>query len=1076
VTLVGARRDQPALVMLAGGAKVEEHKEGRPDGEVVLTASNLGDVAVNATQSPVTLADKLPPGVVAVSIEGVAGEQPGSGSRGPVECDLASLTCVFKEGNEGKEGTLPPYYTIEVVIRVVVESPPSEENEGSVSGGGVAGAVVRRAVPVGEAPAKPGVEDYELSAEEEGGASDTQAGSHPFQLTTTLTLNQKLVHSTGPSAVGQLPQPVEMPKDVNVKWPAGLVGNATAVPHCTLGQLLTPNSICPQQTAVGVVAVSINRLHENGHFNLTVPLFNLEPSIGEPARFAFVAGNAVVYIDPSIRTGEDYGITVSVSNIDEVIDFISSKVTVWGVPGDSRHDASRGWGCLEASSSAQPEHPCKPSEEPHPAPFLTLPTSCSGPLQSSATTDSWVQPGVFSPPVSSTQMPALDGCNRLPSTPSLEVAPDGQEASTPTGLAVDVHVPQDLTLNATGLAEADVKDTTVVMPQGVVLNPAAADGLSACSLAQIALSSPEASQCPNASKVGEVEISTPLLPSGQHLKGGAYVAEQNANPFGSLVALYVYAEEPISGSRVKLAGKVEPDPATGQLVATFQNTPQLPFEDFKLHFFGGNRAPLATPPRCGSYTTTATIAPWSGNPAVGASSSPFAITTGPNGAPCEAALGFAPTLAVGTSNIQAGGFTPLTTTFSREDGQQNLQGIQLHMPPGLSGLLSNVKLCPEAQANEGTCGPESEIGETTVSVGLGGDPFSVKGGKVYITGPYEGAPFGLSIVNPAKAGPYDLGKGVCDCIVVRAKIDVDPHTAALTVTTDNSGPYRIPTILDGIPLEIKHVNVTINREHFTFNPTNCSPLSVAATISSTEQATATLTEPFQVANCAALAFRPTFKATTSGHTSKANGASLTVKLTYPNAPFGTQANIARVKVDLPKQLPSRLTTLQQACTAAQFNTNPAGCPAGSLVGHARAITPLLPVPLEGPAYFVSHGGEAFPSLIMVLQGYGVTLDLVGNTFISKKGITSSTFATVPDAPVGSFELTLPQGRYSALAANANLCTASKHLTMPTEFIAQNGQTIHTTTPITVTHCTKPKPKHKPTHRATRHTKPKHRHK
>src|SRR6185312_5072665 len=263
----------------------------------------------------------------------------------------------------------------------------------------------------------------------------------------------------------------------------------------------------------------------------------------------------------------------------------------------------------------------------------------------------------------------------------------------------------------------------------------------------------------------------------------------------------------------------------------------------------------------------------------------------------------------------------------------------------------------------------------------------------------------------------------------RAKIEVNPITADLTVTSDNNGPYKIPTILDGIPLQIKHVNVTIDRPGFTFNPTNCDSLNIGGSLHSTEGASQTLSVPFQATNCAVLGFKPGFKVSTAGKTSRANGASLRVKLSYPKAPFGSQANIKSVKVDLPKQLPSRLTTLQKACTAAQFEANPAGCPPASIVGHATAITPLIPVPLTGPAYFVSHGGAKFPELVIALQGYGVTLYLHGETFINKAGITSSTFKTVPDAPVGSFVLTLPQGKYSALAANGNLCKTT--LKMPT---------------------------------------------
>ncbi|HTA15887.1 MAG TPA: hypothetical protein VK781_13610 [Solirubrobacteraceae bacterium] len=392
--------------------------------------------------------------------------------------------------------------------------------------------------------------------------------------------------------------------------------------------------------------------------------------------------------------------------------------------------------------------------------------------------------------------------------------------------------------------------------------------------------------------------------------------------------------------------------------------------------------------------------------------------------------------------------------MSREDGNQSLQAISLHMPPGLSGLLAGVKLCPEVQANTGTCGPDSQIGETIVSVGLGSSPFSVTGGKVFITEGYEGAPYGLSIVNPAKAGPFDLG-----VVVVRAKIEVDPTTAQLTITSDDSGPYKIPTVLDGIPLQIKHVNVTINRPSFTFNPTNCDPLQITGSLSSTEGATSSLSVPLQVTNCAVLGFKPAFSVSTNGKTSRATGASLHVKLVYPKAPFGSQANVKSVKVDLPKQLPSQLKTLQRACPDSTFDRNPANCGAESRIGTAKATTPLLPVALSGPVYFVSHANLKFPELVIVLSGYGTTVQLHAETFISKAGVTSSTFRTIPDVPVGTFELTLPQGKFPALAAPGNnLCKTT--LKMPTAFTAQNGAVIKQNTPISVTGCPRQKAKKK----------------
>jgi hypothetical protein len=1027
-------------------------------GKLVVSASNLGDGEVDGSSAKVTLRDTLPEHVVAKSVSGKVAGVPGLLElRGAVACSVVSgslVECVF-------EGKLPPYEGIEaeIGVEVLAGAKSGEANQVSVSGGGAPGVSLERPIVVSGAPTPFGPASYEQTAFNEDGSLDTQAGSHPYGLTTTLDLNRSAI----------VPYQPAQPKDLHFNLPPGLIGNPQPFPQCTDAQFSRElegfANECLADTAVGVATITIDEPALFGVLVVTTPVFNLKPAVGEPARFGFQTLVAHVILDTSVRTGGDYGVTVSVNNITQIAALLDSQVTFWGVPGDPIHDQSRGWQCIDGGIWGEviPKvGPCKTQGQKAPPPLLSLPTSCTGPLQTTMSADSWAQAGSFTAPLAPPSQPSMDGCNRLPFEPSISVAPDGQAGSSPSGLTVGIHVPQDALLSPTGLAEANVKDTTVTLPAGVALNPAAADGLEACSEAQIALESHTAPTCPEASKVGTVEIKTPLLPNA--LTGEAFLAAQNANPFGSLVALYIVAEDPVSGTLIKVAGEVKPDPVTGQLVSSFKDTPQLPFEDLSLHFFGGSRAPLGTPASCGSYTTRAAIAPWSGN-AAAEPSSVFQIVSGPNGSACESPLPFAPSLTAGSTNIQAGAFTPFTTTMSREDGQQNLQAIVLHMPPGISGLLSSVKLCGEPQADQGTCGHESEIGETVVSVGLGGNPFSVKGGKVFITEGYGGAPYGLSIVNPAKAGPYDLEQGTpCDCVVVRAKIEVDPITAALTITTDNTGPYKIPTILDGIPLQIQHVNVLINRPGFTFNPTNCNPMSITGTLSSTEGATSALSVPLQVTNCAVLAFKPGFSVSTSGKTSRANGASLHVKLVYPKAPFGSQANIGKVKVDLPKQLPSRLTTLQKACPDSTFNRNPAACSTQSRIGEAKATTPLLPVPLSGPAYFVSHGGAKFPELVIVLSGFGTTVQLHAETFISPAGITSSTFRTVPDVPVGTFELTLPQGKYSALAANGNLCKST--LKMPTAFTAQNGATIHQNTPISVTGC----PKHKKAKKASKRRK------
>jgi hypothetical protein len=1065
---------------LEGEVNGEVVSESQPDGEIVVTATDLGDASIDGEAPGVNIVDALPEGLQAVSIKGLSGEGAAVGAPknfGAVECVLSSLACTYA-------GKLPAYAQIEVTIGVVVKqgAASGEDNHASVTGGEAPPVSIARPVTINQAQTPFGVEEYDLVPEEEGGTVANQAGSHPFQLTTTLALNGAIetyhyISEEGEPIAPKLVGPAKMAKDLSFNLPPGLVGNPTPFPRCTLAQFLKENgknpSECPAQAAVGVAVVTatLPTLQDFGILTFTVPLFNLEPAAGEPARFGFLLPGSPVILDTSVRTGGDYGVTVHVNNISQTAGFISNEVTFWGVPGDPRHDGQRGWSCLEESFGEHPSEPCKPLGASQTPPLLVLPTACTGPLPTTVEADSWAQEGVFGSFASREPMSAMVGCNRLPFSPSIKVTPDGQAGSTPTGLTVDEHVPQASALNPTGLSESAVKGLSVTLPEGVALNPAAADGLQACSQSEMGLQSPEPSACPDASKVASVKIKTPLLPNA--LEGYAYLAAQNANPFGSLVALYIYAEDPASGVRAKATGEVLENPVTGQLTAHFEGDPvfendpryageptaqflpELSFEDIEVHFYGGDRAPLATPVGCGTYTTTGSFAPWSEN-GESISSSKFQIVSGPNGTGCDNPPPFAPALTAGTTSIQAGGFSPFTMTMSRADGQQNLQSIQLKMPLGLSGMLSTVKLCGEAQANAGTCGPESEIGETIVSVGVGGDPFTVTGGKVYITGPYEGAPFGLSIVNPAKAGPFDLGK-----VVVRAKIEVDSVTAGLTITTDTTGPYKIPTIIDGIPLQIRHVNVTINRPGFTFNPTNCNPLAITGTLGSAEGSSSSLSVPFQVTNCAVLAFKPKLTASTSGKASRADGASLTVKLAYPAGPY--DANISKVKVDLPKALPSRLPTLQKACLASVFEANPAGCPAASIVGHATATTPVLPVPLSGPAYFVSHGNQEFPSLIVVLQGYGVTVHLVGSTFISTAGVTSSTFKTVPDVPVGTFELTLPQGPYSALAANVNLCK-QKSLAMPTEFIGQNGAEIHTTTKIAVVSCPKAKNtthRHKP---------------
>ena len=1070
-------------------------------GALSVTATNLGDAEVNGAGEPVVLRDVLPPGVLATAVVGRVG-----GVAPQVEGLVAPVNCVVVSGSlvectyGGSNAQLASYEQIEARITVAVSAGAKApvSNEVSVSGGGARSVSFKRPLVISAAPTQFGIAAYESGSYNEDGSPDTQAGSHPYGFTTTLDFNR----------TGAPPFLPALAKDVRVKLPPGLVGNPNALPECSDAQFERNefgNNECPADSAVGVAVLAIYEpkfLSFGGEpfFTWAVPVFNLKPTVGEPARFGFKALVSLVTLDTSVRTGGDYGVTVSSNNITQIAPLLSSQVTIWGVPGDPIHDHARGWECITRGLwrvfNEKAVGPCNPQAQASPPAFLSLPTSCTGPLQTSVEADSWAASKEVLSFAPSAATQALDGCNRLPFSPSIGVKPDGTAGSTPTGVTVDVHVPQEGTLNADGLAESDPRNITVTLPEGVAVNPAGGDGLQACSEGLVGFTGSQNLQdvpgtsatftgalpnpleqglnfCPDASKIATATIKTPILP--HPIEGAVYLATQNQNPFGSLVAMYIVAEDPVSGVLIKLAGEVHLS-ATGQITTTFQNSPQAPFEDAELHFFGGERAPLATPAHCrennaeypGEYTTNASFTPWSGNEAVSSSSS-FKITSGPKtpaypaGSPCPGAtLPFSPSLTGGTSNINAGGFSPLVTTISRADGQQNLQQVTLHMPAGLEGLLSNVKLCPEAQANEGTCGPESLIGETVVSAGVGADPVSVTGGKVYLTEKYAGAPFGLSIVNPVKAGPFDLehdtsnpnNQPPCDCVVVRAKIEVNPTTAELTVTTDPSGPHAIPHLIDGIPVQIKAVNVTVNREHFIFNPTNCSPMSLTGSIGSDEGASSPVSDPFQATNCAVLKYTPTLSVSTAAKASRSNGASLFFKIAYPKGAMGSQSWMKEMKFVIPKQLPARLTTLQKACLAHVFETERQNCPAASIIGHVLVHTPVLPVPLEGPLYFVSYGGAAFPDAVAVLHGYGLTIESHGHTLI-KNGVTSATFESVPDVPFESIEVTVPQGPFSEFGANLphekyDFC--GQHLKLPVVFKAQNGLEVHAETPVGVTGC------------------------
>jgi hypothetical protein len=1049
------------------------------------------------TSGPVTVADQLPeglvlagkPGAPAVSGTGWNGNLAGEGSC-KVVSGGAGFTCTTSKPLAPGESYPPITLHVRVGGEAPVGSPPSGgvTNTAAVSGGGAATAL--GSDPTTIAPAVPfGVRSFTTSVTEALGNPFTQAGGHPFAANATFVFNYTVDNEGG------MQTPGGSPKDIETELPPGFVGDPQNATRCTDAQVQqkskepeAPSSECPAGSVVGFVTVELdgqaikggvaNPLSATTLEHNTFAVFNVEPSPGYPAAFAFISGNSGAFfaLNAKLRSDGNYGVTIGDSESGRLeshgLQALSLTLCSYGVTGH----ANEGVYALTPSTvaCAAPAAGAKP--------FLTNPTQCTGPAPvTTLLANTYSQPADYASKTvytgtnltgvtpSATES-FVTGCNLLQFQPEVEFKPSSAseggttQADEPTGATFALRVPQT---NEAGVnATPELKDATVTLPEGMTVDPSAADGLQACSNAQFGLGSTsepaEPAACPLASQVGTVKVTTPLLE--KPLEGQVFLGEPECSPCsstdaeaGHIFRLFLQVRSAERGVTLKLAGHVSANPTTGRLQATFTQQPQDPFSEVLLTFNGGSRAPLANPQTCGTFTTTTDLTPWStsgvgglsGSEAIAGTpdatpSSSFGVDWNGQGGACPG-MPFSPSFTAGSQTPTAGASSPFSVTFGREDREQDISGITATTPPGLLGEVSQVPRCPEAQANAGTCGAESLIGSTTVGAGPGPHPFYI-GGKVYLTGPYKGQPFGLSIVVPAVAGPFNLGT-----VVVRSSIAVNPSTAALTIASD-----PLPQFVDGVQLRLRRINVEVNRPGFVLNPTNCAAQAVGATITAAQGASSNLSTPFEVGGCASLPFSPSFSASTQAKTSKANGASLTVIVRSTQG----QANIAKVDLQLPKVLPSRLTTLQKACTEAQFNANPAGCPAGSDIGTARALTPILNAPLTGPAYLVSHGGAAFPDVEFVLQGEGITIVLDGKTDI-KKGITYSKFESVPDAPISLFETSLPEGPHSILGAylpaNANGSMCGQHLSIPTIITAQNGKQVKQTTKLAVTGCKASKP-------------------
>jgi uncharacterized repeat protein (TIGR01451 family) len=1025
-----------------------------------------------SSEGPVTITDELPEGLtldprgaLAVNaLVGVSGEAPAFQGLPGADFSCALSTCVYS-------AAVMPDQTLELEFPVDI-SPEAQglssvTNVVRVSGGGASVASLSTPTAISEAPASFGIPPGAATT----ALSTVQAGAHP-DITNTYGFSSL-------DAAGAL---AGEPKDLTYSLPPGFSADFADTPVCSNGQFIDDE--CPAGSQVGVTTVetqSFETSSQGSYHSFVVPVYNLAPEAGVLATIAFeVVGNFFVEGQITLRPG-DYGANVTFHNIDDsLVSIVGGSLTVWGVPADPVHDALRWHPGPSVFFRALGSFGTS-DEGVAPTPYFTNPTTCGEPLHSEFHVDDWEEPGR----VAAAQTPygPLAGCDNLEFEPQIETQPSASSAETPTGLNVNLDSPQHYE-NAYGDVASYYRNVTVVLPEGMTLNPSAGAGLAACTEAEFAYEGetlePEAGKgCPRESKLGTIHARSPAI--GEEVTGSLYLATPYENKFGSLVAVYVVARIPNRGVIVTAPGRVELNQETGQITTVFENNPQLPISDLVFTFHQGATSPLVTPPTCGLFTANANLTPWAVSLPEHLLTSQFEITSGVGSGPCPSGgvPPFAPKVVSGTEDNNAGAYSPFYLRILREDGEQELTRFSTVFPPGITGKLAGIPLCPQAdieasrhvtgqeELEHPSCPAASEIGHTIVSAGVG-TVLAQAPGKIYLAGAYHGAGLSVVSITAAKVGPFDLGT-----VVIQFTLRINPTTAQVEVDGATSDP--IPHIIDGIVVHVREIRAYVDREKFIINPTNCDPLGVTDTITGAganyaipgDQVPVTVSSPFQAADCSSLGFKPVFKASTSAHTSRIDGASLHVTLALPEeAGPGKEANVARVKVSLPKQLPSPLKTLQKACTEKVFGENPSDCPVSSKVGEVKVSTPILANPLTGPAYFVSHGGAKYPELIMVLSGEnGIQVDVHGETFISKQGITSATFSTVPDVPFSQFELTFPEREYPALTANGNLCKGS--LVMPTEMVGQNGMVLDQSTKISVTGCPKAK---KATHKKKRRGK------
>jgi hypothetical protein len=890
---------------------------------------------------------------------------------------------------------------------------------------------------------RPGNEGFSVSAREEGGSVDHQAGSHPYELTTTINLN--LAPET-PGEAGVRFSEGDL-RELRLDLPPGLIENPSAVGKCSLAEFETPRTSpfepslsgesCPDGSQIGVVTVISS--HPDGP--RTFGLFNLQPPPGAPSEIGFNAyGSPLVFV-PEVRQAEgQYQLSQRAQNLPQQVGITGLRITVWGTPWEPSHNFQRG-NCLnESEPGASWENGCTVGslEGSPPLAYLTLPSNCADPLVFGVTVASWQVPGSVTRRqfvrFNEGEPMALEGCNSIDFDPTARTFLANPRASSPSGFDFDLDVGDEGLLRPKRLNPAPVRRAVVVLPEGTTINPSVGAGLLGCTPAQYeaeTVSSSPGAGCPNGSKIGVFTVESPLF--DKQLEGSIFLAAPFENPFGALIGLYLVAKSTERGVLVKVPGKLDADPSSGSLEATFDGLPQLPYTDLRIQFREGQRSPLATPAVCGAFTTQVALTPWHGAGAEVRSSLGTPVTSGAEGLPCPRDTpGFSPQARAGSINSRAGAFTPFYIHLIRSDTEQEITSYSTVLPPGLTGDIAGIPYCSdpaiEAARRRGgfeevehpSCPKNTEIGHTVSGYGLG-PALEFAPGGLYLAGPFHGSPFSIVAIDSATVGPFDLGT-----IVVRSAIDVNPQTAQVSI--DSSGSDPIPHIVDGVPIHLRDIRVYISRPHFTDNPTSCAPFRVESRLTGSgvsfsnpaDDTTAIFNSPYQAFDCASLPFKPSLKLRLRGGTNRGEYPALRAEL----RPRSGDANISSSKVTLPASEFLEQRHIKAVCTQPQFTRN--ACPIASVYGSASASSPLLAQPLEGKVYLRSAPERELPDLVADLHGggLGLRIEVVGHIDSVRGGLRGA-FETIPDAPVSRFVMNLSGGKKGLLVNAEDLCTGSQ---------------------------------------------------